>query len=158
MDHETGAENDTGPETGAENGPDGDDDDPGTDFVIVEADPEDADARQDDALVAVPDADARYPGLMPVEWRTETGFEIVEESTTETGFHIVPDEQAAGVSDPDDGVAPEAAVELVPADADVELVLAPDADLVPVDEPPTDAITVGSDPFTPDLFRPNRGN
>ncbi len=126
------------------------DDDPGTDFVIVEDESASADSRRDDELVAVPDADARYPGLVPVESLTETGFVIVDEPVEETDFVIV--ERDDGDAEP----KPAGDMELVPA-GDTELVLADDADLVPADdETPTDG-TVPS-PFTPDLFRSDYGN
>ncbi|QSG03330.1 hypothetical protein [Natranaeroarchaeum sulfidigenes] len=59
-----------------------------TDFVLLE------DEQEETGLVAVPDADARYPGLQPVESIGETGFVIVEEPDDigETDFVIVEDD------------------------------------------------------------------
>jgi|GEM_PF-4882596 hypothetical protein len=59
-----------------------------TDFVLVDEDGTETD------LVAVPDANARYPGLRPVDALDESGFVLVEESgeTEETGFVIVEDD------------------------------------------------------------------
>jgi len=127
------------------------DDDPGTEFVIVEEEPADADARRDDELVAVPDADARFPGLVPVESLTETGFVIVDEPVEETGFRIVEDARDDGDVDQE----PPGDTELLPA-GDTELVLADDSDLVLVDDETPTGGTV-PDPFTPDLFGPNSG-
>lgn len=135
-------------------------DDPGTDFVIVE-EPAETDARRDDELVAVPDAEARYPGLVPVESPTETEFVIVEEPVEETGFRIVEDEREGGDGGPDDGAVPDADVGIVSA-ADAELVPVEGGDLVLADEtalvpagdaaPRDDAVVTTPDPFTPDLF------
>jgi len=128
------------------------DDDPNTDFVIVEEEPSDTESRRDDELVAVPDADARYPGLAPVESLTETGFVIVDEPAEETDFVIVEDAREDGDADPE----PASDTELVPAE-ETELVLAEDTDLVPADDETPTGGTVPS-PFTPDLFRPDRGS
>ena len=62
-----------------------------TDFVLVDEDDTETD------LVAVPDADARYPGLRPVDALGESGFVLVEEpeeteETEDTGFVIVDDD------------------------------------------------------------------
>ncbi len=59
-----------------------------TDFVLVDEDETETD------LVAVPDADARYPGLRPVDALGESGFVLVEEreETEDTGFVIVDDD------------------------------------------------------------------
>jgi len=136
------------------------DDDPGTDFVIVEEESADADSPRDDELVAVPDADARYPGLVPVESLTETGFVIVDEPVEETGFVIVEDAREEGDVDPEQAGDTELVLAgdtaLVLAD-DADPVLADDADLVPADdEPPTSGMI--PNPFVPDLFRPDRGS
>jgi len=136
------------------------DDDPGTDFVIVEEESTDAESRRDDELVAVPDADARYPGLVPVESLTETGFVIVDEPVEETDFVIVEDAREGGDADP----VPAGDTELLLADA-TDLVLADDADPVLADEdglvPADDETPTGGavpNPFVPDLFRPDRGS
>jgi|GEM_PF-3859788 len=127
------------------------DDGPDTDFVIVEDEPADAESRRNDELVAVPDADARYPGLVPVESLTETGFVIVDEPVEETDFVIVEDVRDEGDAEPE----PAGDTELVPA-KDTELALAGDSDLVPMDDETPTGGTV-PDPFTPDLFGPNSG-
>lgn len=127
------------------------DDDPATDFVIVEEESADAD-RRDDELVAVPDADARYPGLVPVESLTETDFVIVDEPVEETDFVVVEAERDEADADPE--LAGD--TELVSSD-DTELVLADDADLVPAyGETPTSGTV--PNPFTPDLFRSDYGS
>ncbi len=66
------------------------DDEESTDFVLVEED-------EETDLVSVPDADARYPGLQPVESIGETGFVIIEEPTgsEETDFVIVEEERGS---------------------------------------------------------------
>lgn len=63
------------------------DDEEPTEFVLV-------DEEVETELVAVPDADARYPGLQPVESLGETGFVIVEEpdDSGDSGFVIVEEE------------------------------------------------------------------
>ncbi|MFC6728076.1 hypothetical protein ACFQDG_05410 [Natronoarchaeum mannanilyticum] len=136
------------------------DDDPDTDFVIVEEESADAESRRDDELVAVPDADARYPGLVPVESLTETGFVIVDEPVEETDFVIVEDAREDGDAAPE----PAGDTELALADA-TDLVLAEDADPVLADEdglvPADDETPTGGtvpNPFVPDLFRPGRGS
>ncbi len=142
-------------------------DDPGTEFVIVEEESADADARRDDELVAVPDADARYPGLVPVDSLTETGFVIVDEPVAETDFVIVEDEREGSGGESTEGVASDADVEIVPTpDAELvpveggELVLAADAALRPARDaaPRDDAVVTTPNPFIPDLFRPDRGS
>lgn len=131
-------------------------DDPGTEFVIVEAEPADDEPKSSEELVPVPDAGARYPGLVPVESLTETNFVIVEEQTEETGFRIVEDEPTTDDGEPASGVAPDADVEIVPA-PDAELVPADAGELVPAaDAPDEDATVTIPDPFTPALFRPDR--
>lgn len=63
------------------------DDGEDTDFVIVDEDPTDT------GIVAVPDADARYPGLQPVEALSETGFVLLDHDTEQsnTDFVLVED-------------------------------------------------------------------
>lgn len=73
-------------------------DDPETGFVLLDEEPTDFVLIEDDTeetgLVSVPDAEARYPGLQPVESLGETGFVIVDESDDieETEFVIVEEE------------------------------------------------------------------
>jgi len=126
------------------------DDGPDTDFVIVEDESTDAESRRDDELVAVPDADARYPGLVPVDSLTETGFVIVDEPVDETDFVIVEDAREDGDAEPE----PAADTELVLAE-DTELVLADDAETVDDETSTRGAVPT---PFPPDPFRPDRGS
>jgi hypothetical protein len=77
-------------------------------FVLVEdksSDPDDRDAGTDATeLVAVPDADSRFPGLVPVETAEETGFVLVDDESEETGFIIVEDDERRPARDDRDAL------------------------------------------------------